>query len=72
MGRPCRAAWDRGRSHRALASRGLSILWAQGAGQRLLDQGLDFVEMTLGRYKATIIEDVAQKSRRWIPNESTT
>ena len=30
-----------------LASRGLSILWAQGAGQTLLDQGLDFVETTL-------------------------
>ena len=26
-----------------LASRGLSILWAQGASQTLLDQGLDFV-----------------------------
>ncbi|HWY82467.1 MAG TPA: DUF445 family protein [Roseiarcus sp.] len=50
-----------------LASRGLSILWAQGAGQTLLDQGLDFVETTLERHKATIVRRVAQKSWRWIP-----
>ena len=50
-----------------LASRGLSILWAQGAGQTLLDQGLDFVETTLERHKATIVRHVAQKSWRWVP-----
>ena len=50
-----------------LASRGLSILWAHGAGQTLLDQGLDFVETTLERHKATIVKHVAQKSWRWIP-----
>ncbi len=50
-----------------LASRALSILWAQGAGQTLLDQGLDFVETTLERHKATIVRHVAQKSWRWIP-----
>ena len=50
-----------------LASRGLSILWAQGAGQTLLDQGLDFVEAALARNKATIVRHVAQKSWRWIP-----
>src|SRR6202020_2214526 len=50
-----------------LASRGLSILWAQGASQTLLDQGLDFVGATLERYKATIVRNVAQKSSRWIP-----
>jgi uncharacterized membrane-anchored protein YjiN (DUF445 family) len=50
-----------------LASRGLSILWAQGASQTLLDQGLDFVGATLERYKATIVKHVAQKSSRWIP-----
>jgi uncharacterized membrane-anchored protein YjiN (DUF445 family) len=50
-----------------LASRGLSILWAQGAGQTLLDQGLDFVGATLERYKTTIVRHVAQKSSRWIP-----
>ena len=50
-----------------LASRGLSILWARGAGQTLLDQGLDFVETTLARHKATIVRHVAQKTWRWIP-----
>jgi uncharacterized membrane-anchored protein YjiN (DUF445 family) len=50
-----------------LASRGLAILWAQGAGQTLLDQGLDFVETTLERHKATIVRHVAQKSWRWVP-----
>ena len=50
-----------------LASRGLSILWAHGAGQTLLDQGLDFVETTLERHKATIVKHVAQRSWRWIP-----
>ncbi len=50
-----------------LASRGLSILWAQGASQTLLDQGLDFVGATLERHKTTIVKNVAQKSSRWIP-----
>src|SRR5271169_1939645 len=50
-----------------LASRGLSILWARGAGQTLLDQGLDFVEATLARHKATIVRHVAQRTWRWIP-----
>src|ERR1700722_2094361 len=50
-----------------LASRGLSILWARGAGQTLLDQGLVFVETTLPRHKATIVKHVAQKTWRWIP-----
>ncbi len=50
-----------------LASRGLSILWAQGAGQTLLDQGLDFVETTLDSHKATIVEHVSQRTWRWIP-----
>jgi uncharacterized membrane-anchored protein YjiN (DUF445 family) len=50
-----------------LASRGLSILWAQGAGQTLLDQGLDVLETTLAQHKATIVRHVAQKTWRWIP-----
>jgi uncharacterized membrane-anchored protein YjiN (DUF445 family) len=50
-----------------LASRGLSILWARGAGQTLLDQGLDFVETTLAHHKATIVRHVSQKTWRWIP-----
>src|SRR3984885_7472351 len=50
-----------------LASKGLAILWAQGAGQTLLDKGLDFVEAALERNKATIVRRVSQKSSRWIP-----
>ena len=50
-----------------LASRALSILWAQGAGQTLLDQALDLVEAALERNKATIARNVSQKSSRWIP-----
>jgi uncharacterized membrane-anchored protein YjiN (DUF445 family) len=50
-----------------LASRGLSILWAEGAGQALLDQGLDLVEAALARNKALIVAGVSQKSSRWIP-----
>jgi len=50
-----------------LASRALSILWVQGAAQTLLDQGLDFVETTLARNKATIVRHVSQRSSRWIP-----
>jgi uncharacterized membrane-anchored protein YjiN (DUF445 family) len=50
-----------------LASRGLSILWAQGSGQALLDQGLDFAEATLARNKATIVRYVSQRTSRFIP-----
>ncbi len=50
-----------------LASRVLAILWAQGAGQTLLDQGLDFVEATLAEHKATIVRHVSQRSSRFIP-----
>ena len=50
-----------------LASRGLSILWARGAGQTLLDQGLDFVESSLDSHKATIVRHVSQKTWRWVP-----
>ncbi len=44
------------------AFHGLSILWAQEAGQTLLDQGLNFVETTLARHKATIVKHVSQKN----------
>ena len=50
-----------------LASRGLSILWARGAGQTLLDQTLDFLETTLAQHKATIVRHVSQRTWRWIP-----
>jgi uncharacterized membrane-anchored protein YjiN (DUF445 family) len=54
------------------ASHGLSIRWAQEAGQTLLDQGLNFVETTLARHKATIVKHVSQKTWRWIPSRWTT
>jgi uncharacterized membrane-anchored protein YjiN (DUF445 family) len=50
-----------------LASRALSILWAEGAGQTLLDQGLDFAETMLDKHKATIVQHVSQRSSRFIP-----
>jgi uncharacterized membrane-anchored protein YjiN (DUF445 family) len=50
-----------------LASRALSILWAQGAAQALLDQGLDFVEGAVARNKETIVRQVSQQVWRWIP-----
>ena len=50
-----------------LASRALAVVWANGAGQVLLDQGLDVVEGVLARNKATIIEQVRLQSSRWIP-----
>ncbi len=50
-----------------LASRALGVIWAQGAGQILLDQGLDVVEGILARNKATIIDQVRLQSSKWIP-----
>ncbi len=41
-----------------LASRALALLWAEGAGQALLDQGLDLIEAALAANKATIVEQV--------------
>ena len=50
-----------------LASRALSILWAEGAGQALLDQGLDLVEAALAGNRATLVEQVRRQSSPWIP-----
>jgi len=50
-----------------LASRALAILWAQGAAQILLDQGLDFAEAALERNKAAIVRQVRRQSSPWIP-----
>jgi uncharacterized membrane-anchored protein YjiN (DUF445 family) len=50
-----------------LASRGLSILWAEGSGQMLLDQGLDLAEAALERNKTAIARTVSQRSSRFIP-----
>ncbi len=50
-----------------LAARALSILWAEGAGQALLDQGLILIEGALARNHAAIVEQVRRQSSRWIP-----
>ncbi len=50
-----------------LAARALSILWAEGAGQALLDQGLLLIEGALARNHAAIVEQVRRQSSRWIP-----
>lgn len=50
-----------------LAGRALSILWAEGAGQALLDQGLILIEGALTRNHAAIVEQVRRQSWRWIP-----
>ncbi len=50
-----------------LASRALSVLWAEGAGQAVLEHGLDFVEAGLARNKAAIVEQVRRQSSMWIP-----
>ena len=55
-----------------LASRGLSILWARGAGQTLLDQGLDFVETTLERTRRRSSGTWRKKPGAGSPNGSTT
>ena len=67
MGRFCRAARDRGGPGGPARVAGSVDPWAQGAGQALLDQGLDFVETTLGQHKASIVKHVAQKTWDWIP-----
>ena len=50
-----------------IASQAIAILWADGAGQTLLDQGLDLVEGTLASNKAALVEQVRRQSLRWIP-----
>jgi len=50
-----------------LTSQALSVLWAEGAGQTLLDQGLDFFASALERNKETIARRVSQRSSRFIP-----
>jgi uncharacterized membrane-anchored protein YjiN (DUF445 family) len=50
-----------------LASRALAVLWAEGAGQVLLDQGLDLAEDALARNRALIVDQVRRQSSSWIP-----
>jgi uncharacterized membrane-anchored protein YjiN (DUF445 family) len=50
-----------------LAAKVLSVLWAEGSAQKLLDQALDFAEGSLQRHKGFITQKVAEQSSRWIP-----
>jgi uncharacterized membrane-anchored protein YjiN (DUF445 family) len=50
-----------------LASKILSVLWAQGQTQTLIDRAIDFAETTLIRNKAVISEKVSQNSSRLVP-----
>ncbi len=50
-----------------LASRALSLMWAQGAAQVVLDQVLDLLEAALANNKDSIVRKVRQQSSKWIP-----
>jgi uncharacterized membrane-anchored protein YjiN (DUF445 family) len=50
-----------------LSSKLLSILWAEGKAQPLLDQLLDYAEASLLANKDFISRKVAEQSSRWIP-----
>ncbi len=50
-----------------LASKALSVLWAQGQTQALLDQAIDFAEASLVRHKDLVTKKVSEQSSRLIP-----
>jgi uncharacterized membrane-anchored protein YjiN (DUF445 family) len=50
-----------------LASRALSILWAQGAAQALIEQGLEYAEAALVQNRAFVARKVSEQSSRWLP-----
>ncbi|SDR36701.1 Uncharacterized membrane-anchored protein YjiN, DUF445 family [Rhizobiales bacterium GAS113] len=50
-----------------LASKALSILWAQGEAQALIEQAIAYGESSLVSHKDFINRKVAQQSSRWIP-----
>jgi uncharacterized membrane-anchored protein YjiN (DUF445 family) len=50
-----------------LSSKVLSVLWAEGKAQPLLDQALDYSEASLLRNKDFISRKVAEQSSRWVP-----
>ena len=50
-----------------LASKALSVLWAEGKAQPLLEQALDFGEASLLQHKDVITRKVAEQSSRWVP-----
>jgi len=55
-----------------LASRALAVLWAEGAGQLVLDQALEFFESALRRNKRRIVHKVRQQSSGGCRSLSTT
>jgi uncharacterized membrane-anchored protein YjiN (DUF445 family) len=50
-----------------LASKVLSVLWARGEAQDLLDRALDFAEAALMRHKDFVVRKVSEQSSRWAP-----
>jgi len=50
-----------------LASKVVTILWAQGEAQSLLEHAIAFAERSLVNNKEVISRKVAEKSSRWIP-----
>jgi uncharacterized membrane-anchored protein YjiN (DUF445 family) len=50
-----------------LASRVLSIIWAQGQAQAMLDRAVEIGEDALARHKESIRQRVAENSSSWIP-----
>jgi uncharacterized membrane-anchored protein YjiN (DUF445 family) len=50
-----------------LASKALSVLWARGEAQELLDQALDFAKAALLRNKDYVLQKVSEQSSRWVP-----
>ena len=50
-----------------LAARALETLWAQGAGQEVLDKAVDALERALIIHRATILAKVRENSPRWLP-----
>ena len=62
-----RAARDRGGPGGAACIARLIDPVGAGSGPDAARSGLDFVETTLARHKATIVRHVAQKTWRWIP-----
>jgi uncharacterized membrane-anchored protein YjiN (DUF445 family) len=50
-----------------LASKLLSVIWAQGEAQTLLAQAIEYSEAWLGANKTYLTEKISQQSSRWMP-----
>jgi uncharacterized membrane-anchored protein YjiN (DUF445 family) len=50
-----------------LASKVLTVLWAQGEAQLALERAIEFAERSLVRHKDFISRKVAERSSRWLP-----